>query len=166
MLLPIYVLQGCSCYLVAVIVFLRLVSIKTQLPTTSAHNRLSNIISVAITIVLLLISLIGFILSFNPFYNKTPHTIYKIIAFHIFFTFPILSTLIMYAVLLHMLRQKRDTDSTKFRKTKKSLAKLTKRIVICMVVCNMPFIIWVQYLGVKFPSGGFAENVFDTNFGV
>ena len=171
-LLPIWMLQGASCYFVALIVLFRLMSVKnpmtfrTGLPTTSKYKKLSNIISVTIGLVLLLISLIGFILSFNSSYNKTPYIICKVSAFHIFFTLPILSTLIMYGVLLCALKQNADTISTQLRETKDFMAKLTKGVVICLIVCNMPYIIWAQYLAVKYPNGDFAANVFNTNFGV
>ena len=172
LLFPVYVLQGASCYLVALIVLLRLLSLKQTSGTTL--ERLSNVISISIWITLLLISSIGFGLSFV--HHKT-FVIYRGIAFHIFFSLPILSTIIMYGVLLYKLKQETRTISTQLRDLRidtstdniyTSTAKLTKGVVICMLVCNVPFILWMQYLGVKYQKGGlsFAANVFSTKFGV
>ena len=169
---PVYVLQGASCYLVALIVLLRLLSLK-QISSTTLE-RLSNIISVAVWITLLLISSIGFALNYV---HQKIFVVYRGIAFHIFFSLPILSSVIMYGVLLYRLKQETRAISTQLRDLHidtstdnmyASTAKLTKGVVICMLVCNVPFILWMQYLGIKYRKGGlsFAANVFSTNFGV
>ena len=174
-MLPVYVLQGSSCYLVALIVFLRLLSIKYPLRFRTTHRNISNIISVSIWIALSLIASIGFI---SSFYSLKTGLTARVIAFHIFFSLPILSTIVMYGVLLHILKQKADIESnftensqivsqiiSKTRETKKSTAKLVKGVVICMIVCNLPWILWIQYLGVYINSR-FARDVVNTNFGV
>ena len=95
-----------------------------------------------IWITLLLIASIGYILSF---FSLRKWQTSRVIAFHIFFSLPILSTIVMYGVLLHTLKQKADIESNKTRETKKATAKLIKGVVICMVVFNVPYIALWQY---------------------
>ena len=169
LVVPVYVLQGSSCYLVALIVFLRLLAVKHPVTYSTTHKRLSNIISVTIWIALSLIASVS--LMSNVFFNELKaieeHTYLTIqgIAFTICFSLPILSTIIMYGVLLYNLRQKTGTTSAKLHKTKKATARLTKGVVTCLLVCNLPWVIWIQYTAIKYPRG-FAANVFDTTFGV
>ena len=177
--LVVYVLQASSCYLVALIVYLRLLSVKHPLTFSTKHKRLSNIFSLIIWITLTLIGSVMFILSFlfNEFNNiqEQTYNIIKCITFNIFFSLPILLTIITYGVLLYTLKKRTSAISTQLRDLHiddtstdtiyASTAKLTKRIVICLLLCNVPWILWIQYCGLKYPRGG-AANVFDTIFGV
>ena len=167
-LIPMYVLQAASCYFVLLIVFLRLRSIKHPMTFQTTHKKLSNIVSATIWIVLFLLGTISLIASFPPVYNKTAYTIGKIILNLIFWVFPLLATIIMYVVLLYTLKKDTNStvESTQLRNTKKTNAKLTKGVVICLVVCNAPYVLWVNYLGVNDPNGGYSANVFNTNFRV
>ena len=168
-LFPVYVLQGSSCYLVGLVVLLRLLSVKHPMTFSTTHKKLSKVISVTIWIALSVIFAVMLILSF--LYHKLnaiqeqAYVIVGIIAFHIYFSLPILSTIVMYGALLYTVGQKKGTISTQLQETKKSTAYLTKWVVICLLVCNIPWMLWVFYVGLKYPSGG-AANVFDTTFGV
>ena len=167
-LLPVYALQGSSCYFVALVALLRLLAVKHPLAFRATHKKLSKFITGAIWIALLLLAAIIVILSFlfhklNAIEEQT-FVISGVIAFQVFFSLPILSTVIMYGALLYTLRQKK-ADTTQAQELIKSTSKLTKWIVICLLICNIPWMLWTFYTNVKYPSGGSA-NVFDTTFGV
>ena len=148
----------------ALIVFLRLRSIKHPMTFQDTHKKLSSIVSATIWIGLSVLGLIYLAMSFPPFYNKTVYVIGWIFAIYILMVFPILLTIIMYGVLLYTL--KKGTSSTHLSRKKKTMAKLSQRVVVCLVVCNVPYIVWVHYLGAKYPDGRYTENVLNTNYGV
>ena len=164
-----YVLQGSSSYLVGLIVLLRLLSVKHPMTFSTTHKKLSNVISISIWTSVSLSSVVMLIFSFlfhklNAIQKHT-YLIVGGIAYFINFSLPILSTITMYGALLYTLGQKKGTISVLLQETKKSTAKLTKWVVICLLVCNIPWILWTFYMGLKYPSGG-PSNVFDTTFGV
>lgn len=148
-ILPSNVLLSYSCCFVAIIVLLRLLLITRPVSFKALHAKISRIGSIIVWTTPLFIFLVIFVMAvsipFPPDPNVDVVSICLSTARHICYSAPILSTIILYIVLLVTLR--RDTGfANSAGERMKSLSKMTRGIVICMIVCNVPYLAWKQYL--------------------
>ena len=58
----------------------------------------------------------------------------------------------MYVVLLYILKKKTDVNEATNKK-KKSMAKMIQGVVICLVICNLPTMIWILWWGEMLKQG-------------
>ena len=165
---PSYALSSSSCYFVALIVFLRLYAIKQPMNYKTAHKTIGRISSILIWTFSSFASLLVFILSLPSFHTPNIHILF-VTVFHLFHSLPILLTVILYAMLLYTIKQETDIRHTPYT-TKRSFAKMTQGVVICLIICNVPYIlwfVWIQYLGALHEHGMMMmQKVYSTNFGV
>ena len=150
---------------VALIVLLRLLAVKQPLGFQAAHEKLVRYSRPIIWGVTSLIPLIGLILSIQlP--NTFAYWFYLSLQLDALYALPIFSTIIMYFVLLHTLKQKREEviiEATRMRL--RTLAKMTKGIVVGLVVCNLPYLVWLQtYLALWCQNNG--TILMENDFGV
>ena len=163
-MLPSNILLSCSCYFVAVIVFLRLLAVKRPTDFEAAHERVSRIGSILIWMFTLLAWLPHFVLSFPSTYDPDVVSITHSIAFVVCHTVPILSTVLMYIMLLCTLKRSwYTTYATTINQ--KSLAKMTQGVVVSLVVCNLPYGAWAKYAMAMYRKGK-IDDVYNTIFGV
>ena len=101
-----------------------------------------------------------------------------VVAFHVLFSLPIILTTLLYIMLVYTLKKKvantkitnsitnNCSNTTDHRK--KSMAKVIQGVVICLIVCNLPMMAWVQWWGAMLQKGTkeASEEVFGTEFGV
>ena len=166
MFLPSYVFLASSCCLVPLIVLLRLLAVKRPMNFKSAHAKFSCIGSVIVWAVSLFVFLIPFVICI---YDKNEInmvcTISHNVASHLLNTLPILATVIIYFILIWTLKHKTDTAATGTSLKKRSLAKMTKGIVVCLVACNLPYIALQQYVLVFYLQGN-VYAAYDTTLEV
>ena len=80
---------------------------------------------------------------------------YRDIIIHLFHTVPIIVIVSAYASMLYILRQKRE-DSEKGRSLSNTHAEsmnrkmtlMVQRVVICLLICYIPYLVWWQYFNV------------------
>ena len=96
-------------------------------------------------------------------YDENAYIIANGIQFHVIYTLPIIATVIMYGILLYTLKKKTDvSEATSMRL--KSMSKMTQGVVVGLIVCNVPLILWVQYWIVMLKQGN-SDAVFKSTFG-
>ena len=85
------------------------------------------------------------------------------VAFQATHTLPIFVTVMIYLNLLWILRKTAASKTTSIRK--KSLARMVRGVVVGLLICNLPYIAWVGYIGALAKKGRFGD-AFNTPFGV
>ena len=156
MAFPAYVLLGSSCYLRALLVLLRLLAVKRPMNFETAHQKISRIGSIIVWTFSLLVYLLIFGLYLPSNLKRIIILTCHFIALYIFDLVPVLSTMIMYVMFLRALKidtianlnrksgtSVRTSDATMLRK--RSLAKMTRGVAVCLAICNLPFIAWFHY---------------------
>ena len=164
LLLPGTVLTSSSCFFAALIVIHRLLVVKKPLSYYTAHDKIGHIGSILIWSFSLLVNLCPLIVSIPsnfeiPLYGNT-----HIWAIRISHSFPILLTLIMYGLLLRALKQETNADDS-MNMIKENLAKMIRGVVLFVVICNVPYVAWFEYL-IAMLNQGRTDEIFNTNIGV
>ena len=86
------------------------------------------------------------------------------ILFHVTYAFPTIATVIIYGTLLYTLKKKAGiTEATRMRM--RSMSKMTQGVVVAVIVCNAPLMLWAEYWIVMEKLGD-DEAVLKTTFGV
>ena len=161
------VFTSSSCFFVALIVFLRLLVIKHPLSYHTAHDKIGRIGSIAIWSFALLVNLCPLIVSIPPIFEIPLYGNTYILAIRISYSFPILLTLLIYGLLLRALKQEiQEIDvNGSMNRIKENLAKMIQGIVLFVVICNVPYVAWFEYLFAMLNKGR-ASEIWNTNSGV
>ena len=164
LLLPATTLTGSSCLFVALIVFLRLLTIKSPMTYARTHAKLGHIGSRTIWSFSFIVNLVPVIGSLPSVSEPKLRYICRAIAIHASLSAPILLTLIMYGILLYTLKHKHSTSDETSRKMH-SLRKMIRGVIAAMIICNAPMIVWGEWAGAWARQGraAFQEQVFNTN---
>ena len=128
----------------------------------SIHKAMSRIGCILIWVVSFLLPTIAFILSLPDLYDPNMYSTVVAIEVHALLTVPILLTVLIYVVLLctvhrHAAANKRTSNATSIRM--RALAKMTHGIVIGLIVCNVPGLIFFAYF-TKMIEAGKINDVF------
>ena len=99
----------------------------------------------------------------STFKDRESYYYYKYFALHCLCTFPVICIVIMYAVLIWTLKRKRghtkETTSWIADSMNKKITLLVQRVVLFLLICYVPYIVWKQYLfgvaGKKVKAGKF-----------
>ena len=128
---------------------------------------ISHIGCIVIWSLSLLLPAITFIISLPYFYDPHLYNVFHILDAQVLMTAPILLTLAMYGTLLCTLNQQTTANSTNAETSNqmKGLAKMTHGIVIGLVVCNVPGLAFMIYLGTVAQQGK-MEAFFKSNIAV
>lgn len=151
---PFVVFAGSSTCFVALIVLLRFLSIKNPMTYKTAHKKISRIGCIVIWCTSFLVPSIAFIFQLPSLFDPvvlTETTSYVIVGI-VLGVFPTLLTIISYVASLYALKQK-TVSSDQARKTIKSTSRMFGGIVIGLVVCNVPGILFT----VVVPNFGTTE---------
>ena len=119
-----------------------------------------------------------FVVSLPYFYVLNLWIGCHVVAFHVLFSLPIIATIVLYVMLVYTLTK--EMDNTKITNSitnscsdtsdrrKKSMAKVIQGVVICLIICNLPMLAWVQWWGAMLQKGTAEarKEVFGTEFGV
>ena len=147
-------LQGSSCFLVSLIVYFRLLITTKPLKFEQEHRRLGRVVSVAIWVLSVLMNLIPCFASINKTGGIRGDDIRRrifsgsfLIVIHTTVTLPLLLTVIFYLIILRTFRSSGINLSIETRRKTKSLTKFINGIVCCLLICNIPYIVWYQYVG-------------------
>ena len=148
------VLEMASLLHVTLLVFLRLLAVKTPMAYHISHTNVpySSLITIWATCILLQ-SLPLLALSFNKY---SVYTYLRLLNLHCFHTIPLLLILLMYTSLIWTLRRKEKQqrqdfqnlpfNSMDYRETRnKKMTLLVKRVVIFLLISYAPFVAWYQY---------------------
>ena len=166
MTFPTLVLSSSSSFFVSLIVLLRLLAIRKPMGFENTHEKLSKIGSLIIWSFCLFVPSIVFVLTVPSIYDQRVYALAILIQCHVIYTVPIIATISMYVMLLRTLKKKTNSDmneETRMRLT--SMAKMTQGIVVGLIVCNVPLILWMQYWLVMLSQGN-GDAVFESTFGV
>ena len=130
----------------------------------TSHIKYGRIGSATILGYCLLIPSFTFVLTAPSIYDQQLYTLANMIQFHLIYTIPITGTLIMYGLLIYALKKKkRVSEAVNLRL--KAMARMTQGIVIGLVVCNVPLILWTQVYLVKMMQCK-KEEFINSGFGV
>ena len=161
---PTFVFSSASSFLVLLIVLLRYLAIKNPMSFESSHIKYGKIGSAMIFSFCFIVPSITFVLTAPSIYDQKLYTVFNMIVFHIIYTIPITGTLIMYGMLIYALRNKKHVAETTAMRLK-SMANMSQGIVIGLVVCNVPLILWTQVYLVKMMQCK-KEEFINSAFGV
>ena len=148
----------------ALIVFLRLLAAKRPLNYQNLHEKIGTVGSIIIWVVPVVVNTPILITTLPGLYEIKVVGITSITLFHVTHTAPIFATIIIYALLVYTLKQTHG-DSEASITMKKSMAKMIQGIVVCLVVLNVPYIVWVQHISVLLFQDRIGE-AFTTSSGV
>ena len=148
-----YIFQYTSCYLVLLIVGLRLSIVKNPIDFDSFHKKITKWACMFIWVFALgLNALCSFVPPSNP---KDPENVaeniltFENIRCHVGVTLPIFFSILVIVYLRIYLERSafsaRNELNKKEQKTKTSFQKLINGLVIWLIVCNVPFIAWYHY---------------------
>ena len=140
--IPGIVFCSTSNYLVALIVLLRLLTIKQPIGYKSLHEKVSRIGCMTIWASIFLFCSIWFILSLPSTFNPTVYNVIDNIKNIGLLVAPVILTVIFYAVLLCTLDPKTAACGAT-AKQMKELAKMTYGVVIGLLVCNVPGLLYL-----------------------
>ena len=147
-------LQGSSCFLVALIVYFRLLITTKPLKFEQEHRRLGMVVSRGIWVLSILMNMIPCFASINKTGGIREDDIRRrffsgsfLIVIHTTVTVPLLLTIIFYIIILQTLRGSEINLSIETKRKTKSLTKFINGIVGCLLICNIPYIVWYQYVG-------------------
>ena len=157
-------LTSSSYCFVALIVFLRLLAVKWPLDYQTSQHKISRVGSIIIWCFPLVVNIPLIILNLPGIYESNAVRITTTIIFHVTHSIPIFATVIIYTMLLYTLKQTRDISEASSSK-KRSLAKMVRGVVICLVVLNVPYLVWGQHLSILWSEERQSE-AFTTYSGV
>ena len=163
-----YIFGATSCFLVALIVLLRLLMVKWPLSYQSVHKSVSRNGCILIWVVPLLVSSTKFIVSLPVFYDANILKIFTGIENYGLMTAPILLTVLLYVMLLCSLKTQTAARITTHEATitrMKALAKMTHGVVASLIVCNVPNLVYTAYVGALI-GYGIDDDVFTSNVSV
>ena len=131
------------------------------------HEKVGRISTISIWSLSLIVPSIIFIVSLPDMYSLEVWIGMRIFGFQVLQTIPLFSTTVMYVRLLYILKKTKDVNEATNKK-KKSMAKMIQGVVICLVICNLPTMIWILWWGEMLKQGTEEARrvVFDTAFGV
>ena len=144
-LFPGTMLTASSCCFVSLIVFLRFLIVKHPLRYGDVKERIGYFGSIIIWIFSLLVNLVPVIISIPSIFEKTLYANAHIWSIRITHVFPVCMTLISYGMLLYTLRQTSVIGGESNRR-KRSLLRMVHGIVIMVIICNVPYIAWWEWL--------------------
>ena len=151
-------LRGTSTLLVTLIVLLRVLMVIQPLNYQDVHKAISRIGCIVAWVVSLLVSSTYFIVSLPGLYDLNIYNTFVGIVNHGLGTAPILLTVLLYAILLCSLNPQAN-------RLAKSFAKMTHGIVIGLIVCNIPGLIYISYVGAMLRKGN-SDDIFTSNTAV
>ena len=155
-----HALTGSSSYLVTLIVLFRLLMVTQPLRYESVHEAMSRIGCITIWVLSLLLPAISLITSLPYFYDPNIYSAVIDIAVYGLVTVPILLTVIIYAILLFTVKRKRIEGNRLSHSTSKrmrALAKMTHGIVIGLIVCNVPGLLFMAYFTITMEHGNIDD---------
>ena len=150
------ILTTCNCLHIALLVYLRFVAITKPLQYERIHRK-HHIRSTII------IWCLSFIINIsNPialcYGSKEVHIFVTLFILHGFHTFPIISIIISYVRMIHVihkrnkeqLRMSEFTDEKDRARTSSKLStKMIKGVSICLIICYVPYLFWFQYVRIQ-----------------
>ena len=161
---PGWSLSGTSSSLVALIVLLRLIMVKRPMSYRSIHKAVSRIGCIFVWMFPVLVSSTKFILSLPPLYDVNVFRPFVMVENFVIVMAPILLTVFLYIILLCSLNpQSAITEGTITRM--KALAKMTRGVVVGLIVCNVPGLAYWSYLVYTIWRGK-SDEVFTSPFKV
>ena len=134
-----------SSYLVALIVLLRLLMIRQPIGYNSVHETVSRVGCITIWVSAILICFIKFIVCLPSIYDPTVYNVFVAIQNFGLLAAPVLFTVILYAVLLCTLDPKTAACGATATQMKE-LAKMTYGVIIGLLVCNMPGLLYLTIM--------------------
>ena len=147
-------LQGSSCFLVSLIVYFRLLITKKPAKFELEHKKLGKVVSLGIWVISILMNLIPCLASINKTGGIREDDIRRrifsgsfLIVIHTTVTVPLFLTVVFYVIILRTIRSSGINLSMETKRKTKSLTKFINGIVCCLLICNIPYIIWYQYIG-------------------
>ena len=152
-----------SCLHVTLLVFLRLKAISKPTQYEEIYKKLcypSIVFIWIISVGVRLIAVLAHCLKFWDFYFY-----YRYFNLHVFHTIPIICIVLMYAKLVWTLK-KRSNEAIKearrsvnanlkelaLDKINQKMTLMVQRVVLFLVVCYVPYLIWMQYYYMEFPT--------------
>ena len=136
---PFMALGGSSSYFVTLIVLLRLFTITKPLGYEAAHKKISRIACPIIWTLSLLLPLVVLIFSLPSVFDPGVFYIVMMGSMQILGAVPMVSTLIIYGILLYTLKKsKRVSLTATTSKRMKSLERMTHGIIAALVLLNGP----------------------------
>ena len=164
MALPGVALTGTSGLLVSLIVLLRLLMLKLPLSYRSVHKQVSGIACIVAWVLPLLLSSITFIGALPPFYDVNVYNTFVTITNQLLVTFPILLTVLLYVMLMCSLNQQTSNNEGTMTQMK-ALASMTRGVVVGLLICNVPGLLYLAYL-INMQSKGRSDEFFTSNVAV
>ena len=167
--LVLHVLETASILHVALLVFLRLKAVTK--PLTGGKNE--HIVLISFVTVIWIISIFSCIIPVLVLAYSVFDTFryVKMITFHCFGTFPVVSIIIMWGILLKISKDRRmkhkRVSNKEFISIEESnhskMVKIVHRLVIALLICYIPFLFWKQYfysvIVKRVPNAGYSKAV-------
>ena len=153
MLIP-NILETSSCLHVTLLVFLRLLAVSKPLTYKNIHKQVRVKAIVVIWVLSIFVRLLSIVaqLSTGNFYFH-----YRNILLHMFHTIPMICIVFMNLSTVWIVRNKVKEISSDTNLNRKDdyvdeknrrLTLMVKRIVICLLICYTPYLIWWQYYNI------------------
>ena len=144
-----YTFQIASCYFVALIVFLRMTMVRNPTGFKAFHKKITMPSCISIwLLVVVLYSAPAIYLQSHVINNINITNVIITVRLHTGVTLPILFSILINVYLRIYLNQSK-TPAINFKRNKQnnksSFRKLIKGLVIWLVICNTPFIVWRHY---------------------
>ena len=149
-------LETASILHVALLVYLRLLSILKPLSYQEIHIKLRHTGIKIIWIMSITVRLIAVLT--QRFKTGKFYIYYRYIVLHGFHTIPVMCIIVMYGKLILTLKSKRNgsnagmVDNARIHAEaqNKKTTLLVQRVVLFLIVCYVPYIAWAQYWYIKF----------------
>ena len=139
------VLSTTTCLHVALLVYLRMVTITRPFSYKDTHIKLRHISIVVIWVVSVIICFLPVLASY--FNQEEFYDISRIVLLHGFHSIPVICIIIMYGKLSWTIASHKGISGTKGRReiTNQRPNLMIKRIVLCLVVCYLPYLSLWEY---------------------
>ena len=137
-------LSTATCLHVALLVYLRMVTITRPLSYAETHIKLRHISIIVIWVMSIIICVV---LAVDLYFHEDEiYIVTRVIFLHGFHTIPFISTIIMYGKLSWTVyRQKSISTSDGRREIINQHNIMVRRIILCLVVCYLPYISMWEY---------------------
>ena len=81
---------------------------------------------------------------------------YRDAIIYLFYTIPIVSVIVMYMTMIYILREKRKQERPRMSQLTnnqvdavgKKMTLMVQRVVICLLICFIPYLVWCHYFNV------------------
>ena len=155
------ILSTCNCLHIALLVYLRLISVTKALKCKKIHrkHRYKSIMTLwTISIIVNVFPPLAARLD-----QKIQLSIFKHILLHGFHTIPIVVIVAIYAKLIYAVESKNEKDARQRRSAatcsrvnanNRLSTRMVKGVVFCLLVCYLPYLTWWQYSMVAYRFGG------------